>query len=121
MFGRTKTESQSTNPGTPAPFAERIHYESFYLMATYDIKSKICSKPFAVKNKIEALRSFEQEIKQNKNSTLALYPTSFNLICIGKYTDDGTLEPFDKHETLANGAEFAAPITQGETHEPRLV
>lgn len=89
--------------------SERINLTTLLIATYHDLKSGIYYAPFYAKNRTEALRVFEQDLKRREQSTLALYPHDFTLELLGEFTDDGTITPYTKPVILATGAEFTTP------------
>lgn len=86
--------------------SDRAFISKQLVFTIQDTKSGIHKTLQLHTTKTDALRGFEAEA-QNPQSTLYRYPSEFNLLCLGEFSDDGTLAPYQKPEILANASEFA--------------
>lgn len=88
--------------------SNRLHISTLLIATYHDVKSGIYFPPFYVKTNIEALRTFEQDVKRQSQTSISLYPHDFTLELLGEFADDGTITPYTKPVILATGAEFTA-------------
>ena len=69
-----------------------------------DSKGEIFNLPFFKKTHGEAERDFHQ-LCQDKNSTVAKYPTDFDLYYVGDYDDStGKVQPLDAPQHVVHAA-----------------
>lgn len=75
---------------------------------TISILDKITNKiktPFYVSTKQDAVRSFQVECK-NPQSDFNKFPDDYTLICLGTFSDNGTVDTYPQYETLAHASQF---------------
>lgn len=77
------------------------------IYTVHDIKANTYGVPLNFANNVEALRSFEQAVK-DPNTTIAKYPSDYNLVHIGSYDPfSGVITPTSEKVILVNAANYA--------------
>lgn len=76
------------------------------IYSVHDIKANTYGMPLNFANNVEAIRSFEQAVK-DPNTTIAKYPSDYNLVEIGAYDSyTGSLTILENKQILVNASSF---------------
>jgi len=79
------------------------------IYTVYDSAVQAYDKPFALRNKGEALRSW-QEVANDKNTTICKRPTEFTLFEIADWDDlTGQISLYETKMSLGLAADFQKP------------
>lgn len=93
--------------GEKMTIANPLFTTTTYLISVLDNKTGKIREPFCMPTKQDAIRSFQTQCLKPE-SDFKLYPLDFELICLGTYSDNGTIDTYPIRETLATAAQFSA-------------